>query len=90
MNEVEEKFGLIISDYSLREKLKYMSERYNILDFKILSHWSRSIISNNYNLNHPDYLEYKKHYNKGDVSWLEKGKTCVNMKKYKSFDKEEK
>ena len=44
MSDAEEKFGLIISNHSLREKLKDMSERYNILDFKILSHWSRSII----------------------------------------------
>ena len=83
IKQAENKFGLIILDYSLREKLKIFSRLTGIEDFKILSYWSRSIIDSDFSLEHPDYLEYKKHYGVGDVDWLEKGKTYVDMKKYK-------
>lgn len=83
IKEAENKFGLIILDYSLRERLKIFSRLTGIEDFKILSYWSRSIIDSDFSLEHPDYLEYKKHYEVGDVNWLEKGKTYVDMKKYK-------
>lgn len=77
------KFHCIISDYKIREELKELAAITGIDDFKILSHWSRSIEGCDYDLEHPNYLEYKKHYQIGDVPWLEKGYTYVKMKEYK-------
>lgn len=77
------KFGIVIWDYITQERLKRLGYNTGIEDFIILSHWSRSVVGNDYDLEHPDYLEYKKHYKVGDVSWLEKDKTFVDMKKYK-------
>lgn len=81
--EAKEKFKFIVTKYEDRENLKVFAEKTGILDFKILAHWSRSIIHNNYNLEHPDYLEYKENFNKDNVQWLRKGYTIVNMEKYK-------
>lgn len=84
-----EKFIVIIDDYKTRENLKIFAEKTGIEDFKILSHWSRSIEANKYDLRHPDYLEYKAHYQVGDVDWLPKGRSFVNLEKYLKYKNKE-
>lgn len=84
-----EKFIVIIDDYKTRENLKIFAKKTGIEDFKILSHWSRSIEANKYDLRHPDYLEYKAHYQVGDVDWLPKGRSFVNLEKYLKYKNKE-
>lgn len=76
------KFGYIEDDFRSREELKVLSEELQNPDLKIFSHWSRSLIGNKYDLRHPSFAEYKKHYQKGDVDWLPEGITHVDMNKY--------
>lgn len=82
INKAQKKFCIVINDYTIRENLKVLSEKTGVEDFKILSHWSRSVIASDFNLKHPDYLEYKEHYQIGDVGWLPKGNTYVNVEQY--------
>lgn len=76
------KFIVIIGDYKTQERLKVLAEITGVQDFKILSHWSRSLQATDYDLRHPDYLEYKAHYQVGDVDWLPEGRSFVNLEKY--------
>ena len=85
LEKAQEKFGVVIYDFATREKLKRFATETGVEDFRILSHWSRSIIGSNFDLNHPNYLEYKKHYQKGDVEWLPQGASYVDIKKYKKW-----
>lgn len=85
------KFKAIITDPIMREDLKVLAYYTGIVDFRILSHWSRSIVACDYDLEHPDYLEYKRYYQVNvpweaeTVPWLEKGYTYVKMKEYKEW-----
>lgn len=83
------KFRLIIDDYKTQERLKVLAEITGVQDFKILSHWSRSLQATNYDLRHPDYLEYKAHYQVGDVDWLPEGRSFVNLEKYLKYKNKE-
>lgn len=83
------KFIVIIDDYKTRERLKVLAEITGVQDFKILSHWSRSLQATDYDLRHPDYLEYKAHYQVGDVDWLPEGRSFVNLEKYLKYKNKE-
>ena len=76
------KFGYIEDNTMVREEIKVFAEKLQKPELKIFSHWSRSVIGNNYDLRHPSFVEYKEHYQKGDVDWLPEGITHVNMDKY--------
>lgn len=76
-----EKFGYIEADY---EGIKIKGYKENNEEMIIYGYWCRSIIANQYNLTHPSYMEYRQHYQIGDVNWLEKGTTFVDIKKYKN------
>ena len=77
-----QKFGFIATDVKTREILKIIDEKEDCPELKVLSHWSRSLVASNYDLRHPTFLEYSKHYQIGDVKWLPIGKTYVNMAEY--------
>lgn len=83
------KFIVIIDDYKTQERLKVLAEITGVQDFKILSHWSRSLQATDYDLRHPDYLEYKAHYQIGDVDWLPEGRSFVNLEKYLKYKNKE-
>lgn len=83
------KFIVIIDDYKTQERLKVLAEITGVQDFKILSHWSRSLQATDYDLRHPDYLEYKAHYQIGDVDWLLEGRSFVNLEKYLKYKNKE-
>ena len=80
-----QRFGYICDNHFEMEQLKIFAakgEDGSLDDLKILSHWSRSLSACDYDLRHPDFMEYRKHYQKDDVEWLPKGKTFVDMDKY--------
>lgn len=74
-----EKFGYIEEDY---ESMKIKGIKEDCEETHIYAYWCRSIIASDYSLNHPTYMEYKKHFQVGDVDWLPKGKSYVDMNKY--------
>lgn len=80
-----EKFGYIEADY---EGIKIKGYKENNEEMIIYGYWCRSIIASQYNLNHPSYMEYRAHYQVGDVDWLEEGHTFVDIKKYKNWKKQ--
>lgn len=86
--EAIKKFGFICPS-SLTESIKMLGynlgENYDSQELIAFSHWSRSLIANDYNLNHPDFKEYNKYHLKEDVSWLKKGYTYVDIKEYIKF-----
>jgi hypothetical protein len=79
-----EKFGYIEEDY---ESIKIKGFREDCEETCIFGYWCRSIIASDYSLNHPTYMEYKKHYQARDVDWLPKGKSYVDMNKYMEYIK---
>ena len=84
-----QKFGFIATDVKTREILKIIAEKEDCPELKVLSHWSRSLIASNYDLRHPTFLEYSKHYQIVDVEWLPIGKTYVDMVEYIKENKNE-
>ncbi len=83
------KFGFIATNVKTREILKITAEKEDCLELKVLSHWSRSLMASNYDLRHPTFLEYSKHYQIGDVKWLPIGKTYVDMAEYIKENKDD-
>lgn len=79
----ENYFKKHIADYAEREQLKYGEKATE--KSKIYAYWCRSVEGSNFDLRHPSLQEYKKHFMKGDVDWLEKGKTYVNIRRYIKF-----
>lgn len=85
-SEALKKFGFIVEDYSTREELKLLADKINNKDLKVFAYWSRSIIGTDYDLRHPSFVEYKEHFDKGDVTWLPLGKSQVIMDEYLKYD----
>ena len=81
-----EKFGYIETDY---EGIKIRGFEEDCSETYIFGYWCRSIIASQYNLQHPPYMEYKAHYQVGDVDWLEEGHSFVDIDKYIKWKKQQ-
>lgn len=87
----EEKFGHIAT-YNERELIKNYAygQKDNIWcdcvdELIIYTYWCRSIEKSGFDINHPTFEEYYNNFDKPNIKWLEKGKSQVNMKLYKSI-----
>lgn len=89
--EVKKRKWGYIPDYKTREEIKWFvrskgentEEQKALWDLYIFVYWSRSLEASRFDEEHPDFYEYKEHYQVGDVNWLKKGYSYVNMDLYK-------
>lgn len=93
-----EKFGYILTTSEINSIRKFIYdnnppfqgalEMYKMKKYQnlyIMCYWSRSIVGSDFDLNHPGFKEYKDHFQIGDVDWLIKGSTYVDIKLYKKY-----
>lgn len=78
-NKAVEKFGYF--PFINFEAVKLLGIKLEDTDMKIFGYWARSLVANDFDLNHPIFLEYKEAFINRDKIWLEEGKTYVDMKK---------
>lgn len=78
-NKAVEKFGYF--PFINFEAVKLLGIKLEDNDMKIYGYWARSLVASDFNLNHPNFLEYKEAYLNGGVLWLKEGKTYVDMEK---------
>lgn len=101
LEERKRKWGTYLPEYVEREEIKHLvynnnpksSSKDNIekyRDLYVYTYWSRSLEANDFDLEHPNFYEYKEYFKIKDVSWLRLGYSYVNMIAYKKWKRETK